>query len=249
MLVHAGSNLVNDYFDYVNGADKPAALGRGGAIQRGVMRPRTILYFGLALFAVATLIGLWIVALAGWPILLFALPSLAAAYFYTGGPKPLGYVALGEVTVFIFMGPVMVIGSYYVQGEHFSWAAALLSAPIGLLVTAVLQANNIRDIADDTEAGKRTLATYIGRRWANREYLVLVFGAYAALAALALGGTLPAGALIAFLTLPRAIEVTGIIWRRDEARALNAALRQTAGLHLQFGLLVSAALLASALFG
>jgi 1,4-dihydroxy-2-naphthoate octaprenyltransferase len=248
VLVHAGSNLVNDYFDHVNGADKPAALGRGGAIQRGVIHPRAIFYFGLALFAIATALGLWIVALVGWPILLFALPSLAAAYFYTGGPKPLGYVALGEATVFIFMGPVMVLGSFYVQAERLSWPAALLSVPVGLLVTAVLQANNIRDIADDTDAGKRTLATYIGRNWANREYLALVFGAYAVLAALALGGALPAGALIAFLTLPRAIEITRIILRRDEARALNAALRQTAGLHLQFGLLVSAALLASALF-
>ena len=107
VVVHAGSNLVNDYFDWKNGADKPAALGRGGFIQRGVIRPEGILWFGMILFGVATAIGLVIVYLAGWPVLLFALPSLAAAYFYTGGPKPLGYVALGEATVFLFMGPVL----------------------------------------------------------------------------------------------------------------------------------------------
>jgi 1,4-dihydroxy-2-naphthoate octaprenyltransferase len=248
ILVQAGSNLVNDYFDFVNGADKPAALGRGGFIQRGIIAPRHIFLFGIMLFVVAAIIGFVIVALVGWPILLFALPSLAAAYFYTGGPKPLGYIALGEATVFVFMGPVLLVGSYYAQANMISWPAVLLSIPVGLLVTAILQANNIRDIQDDTEAGKRTLATYVGRRWANREYVVLVFGAYVAIALIALGGILPAGALIVFLTLPRAIEVATIILRRNEARALNAALRQTAGLHLQVGLLLSAVLLVSLVF-
>ncbi|MDP8907822.1 MAG: 1,4-dihydroxy-2-naphthoate octaprenyltransferase [Chloroflexota bacterium] len=247
VLVHAGSNLVNDYFDHVRGADKPAQLGRGGMIQRGLIAPRSILVFGLILFAVATVLGLVIVYLVGWEILLFALPSLAAAYFYTGGPKPLGYVALGEATVFLFMGPMIVVGSYYVQTREITWPAVLLSIPVGMLVTAILQANNIRDIRDDTEAGKRTLATYIGREWANREYVVLLFGAYLVIAAIALGGALPAGALIVFLTLPRAIAVAQLVLRRDEARALNAALRQTAGIHLQVGLLLSAVLLVSAL--
>jgi 1,4-dihydroxy-2-naphthoate octaprenyltransferase len=243
ILVHAGSNLVNDYFDYVNGADKPAALGRGGAIQRGVIPPRGILAFGLVLFGIATVIGLWIVALVGWPILLFALPSLAAAYFYTGGPKPLGYIALGEITVFVFMGPILLTGSYYVQAGAVSWTALLASVPVGLLVTAILQANNIRDIRDDTEAGKRTLATYVGRRWANREYVMLVVTAYVVLGLIVLQGVMPALVLIAFITLPRAIEVLRIVLHRDEARMLNAALRMTAGLHLRFGLLVSAAIL------
>ena len=133
--------------------------------------------------------------------------------------------------------------------EQLSWTALLLSLPVGLLVTAVLQANNIRDIGDDTEAGKRTLATYIGRRWANREYVALVFGAYIVLGLIALGGIVPAGILIVFLTLPRAIELVRIILRRDEARALNTALRKTAGLHLQFGLLIAGVLLVTVVFG
>jgi 1,4-dihydroxy-2-naphthoate octaprenyltransferase len=247
VLVQAGSNLVNDYFDFVRGADKPASLGRGGFIQRGIISPRAIFHFGLVLFGIAGAIGFVIVYLVGWPVLLFALPSLAAAYLYTGGPKPLGYVALGEATVFLFMGPVILVGSYFVQTGTVGWPAVLLSIPVGLLVTAILQANNIRDIADDTEAGKRTLATYIGRRWANREYLVLLFGAYVSVTLIAVWGFVPAGALIVLLTLPRALEVARIIMRRDEARALNAALRQTAGLHLQFGLLLSGVLLVSAL--
>jgi 1,4-dihydroxy-2-naphthoate octaprenyltransferase len=248
VAVHAGSNLVNDYFDHVKGADAPHQLGRGGMIQRGVISPRGILVFGLVMLGVATAIGLLIVYIVGWPILLLALPSLAAAYFYTGGPKPLGYVALGEVTVFIFMGPIIVVGSYYVQAQAVSWSAVLISLPIGLLVTAILQANNIRDIADDTRAGKRTLATFIGHRWAVREYVILVFGSYIVLGAIALGGLVPLGVLVAFITFPKAVELARLVRQRDEARALNTALRKTAGLHLQFGMLIAGVLLASTLF-
>ncbi|MFW6074541.1 MAG: 1,4-dihydroxy-2-naphthoate octaprenyltransferase [Chloroflexota bacterium] len=246
VLVHAGSNLVNDYYDHIKGADAPHQLGRGGMIQRGLISPRGILIFGLILFGVATAIGLLIVYLVGWPVLLFALPSLAAAYFYTGGPKPLGYVALGEVTVFIFMGPVLVLGSYYVQTGTVTWPAFLISIPIGLLVTAILQANNIRDIADDAAAGKRTLATFIGRDWAVREYIALVVSAYVIIGATSLVGLLPLGVLVVFLTLPKAVEVVRTVRLRQEGRALNTALRKTAGLHLQFGGLLAAVLLVAA---
>ena len=248
VLVHAGSNLVNDYYDHVKGADAPHQLGRGGMIQRGLISPRAILLFGLALFGVATAIGLLIVYLVGWPVLLFALPSLAAAYFYTGGPKPLGYVALGEATVFIFMGPVIVAGSYFVQTNAVSWTAVLISLPIGLLVTAILQANNIRDIDDDTAANKRTLATFIGHQWAVREYVILLLGSYAVLGIIILGGAVPLGALLVFLTLPKAIELVRVVRTRTSAAALNLALRKTAGLHLQFGGLLAGVLLVAAVF-
>lgn len=247
MLVHAGSNLVNDYYDFRNGADTPISRGNGGFIQRGLISPSAILWFGLVLFAVATVIGFVIVARVGWPVLLFAIPSLLAAYLYTGGPKPLGYVALGEVTVFLFMGPVLVVGAYYVQAQAISWEAVALSIPVGLLVTAILQANNIRDIRDDTDAGKRTLATFIGYRWARREYVALLVGAYIAVALVALGGLLPAGLLIVFLTIPRAIELVRIVMHRQDIGTLNTALRKTAGLHLQFGALMSVVLLVAAI--
>ena len=113
--------------------------------------------------------------------------------------------------MFLGFGPVMVLGSYFVQTGRVGWVPLLLSLPIGFLVTAVLQANNIRDIADDFDAGKRTLATYIGRSWANREFVLLVFGAYVVLGVVTIGGALPAGVLLVFLTLPRAIAVTRIV--------------------------------------
>lgn len=246
LLVHAGTNLINDYFDDKYGADTAESIGNAGFIQRGVISPRAILIFGLILFTIATAMGLVIVARVGWPVLLFAVPSLLAGYFYTGGPKPLGYVALGEATVFLFMGPVIVVGAYYVQTQRVSWEAIILSIPVGLLVAAIIQANNIRDISDDAQAGKRTLATRIGHRWARREYVAFVVGAYVVVAMVAVGGLLPAGLLVVFLTLPRAIELIRIVSRRDDSGMLNTALRLTAGLHLQFGGLMSLVLLIAA---
>lgn len=247
LLVHAGTNLVNDYFDDKHGADTAETIGNAGFIQTGTISPRAILIFGFVLFGVATVLGLLIVARVGWPVLLFAIPSLLAAYFYTGGPRPLGYVALGEATVFLFMGPMIVVGAYYVQTGSVSWEAVMLSIPIGLLVAAIIQANNIRDIPNDAAVGKRTLATYIGQRWARREYVALVVGAYVITALVAVGGLLPAGLLVVFLTLPRAIELVRIVSRRDDAGMLNNALRLTAGLHLQFGALMSLVLLVAAI--
>ncbi|MEI2617488.1 MAG: 1,4-dihydroxy-2-naphthoate octaprenyltransferase [Thermomicrobiales bacterium] len=247
LLVHAGTNLINDYFDHKHGADTAESVGNAGFIQSGIISPRAILAFGLVLFTVATALGLVIVAQVGWPVLLFAIPSVLAGYFYTGGPRPLGYVALGEATVFLFMGPVIVVGAYYVQTQHVSWEAIVLSIPVGLLVTAIIQANNIRDISDDTEVGKRTLATFIGQRWARREYAALVIGAYVVITLVAVGGLLPAGLLIVFLTIPRAIELVRIVSRRDDAGMLNTALRLTAGLHLQFGALLSLVLFIAAI--
>ena len=114
-------------------------------------------------------------------------------------------------------------------------------------MTAIIQANNIRDISDDTEVGKRTLATFIGQRWARREYAALVIGAYVVITLVAVGGLLPAGLLIVFLTIPRAIELVRIVSRRDDAGMLNTALRLTAGLHLQFGALLSLVLFIAAI--
>jgi 1,4-dihydroxy-2-naphthoate octaprenyltransferase len=115
-------------------------------------------------------------------------------------------------------------------------------------VTAILQANNLRDIEDDFRANKRTLATFVGHRWAVREYVLLVFGSYAVLGAIALGGWVPLGVLVAFITFPKAVELVRLVMQRDEARALNTALRKTAGLHLQFGMLIAGVLLVSSLF-
>jgi 1,4-dihydroxy-2-naphthoate polyprenyltransferase len=164
---HAGANLANDYFDHVKGIDTPESLGPSKVIQQSLLTPAEVRRGMIVAFAIATVLGLVIVAQTGWQILALALASLGAAYFYTGGPKPLGYIALGEITVLVFMGPVMIGGAYYVLAERLTWEVILASLPIGSLVAAILHANNVRDVDLDRRAGKVTLATLLVRRGAN----------------------------------------------------------------------------------
>lgn len=243
VATHAGANLANDYFDHRKGIDTDDSLGPSKVIQLGYLAPAEVLRGMIVAFVAATGFGLYVVYRAGWPILIIALLSLAAAILYTGGPKPLGYVALGELTVFVFMGPVMVGGSYFVHTGELTSNSLLLSIPVGLLVGAILHANNIRDIELDAAAGKRTLANVLGRRAANREYTALVLGAYFAVVVLVLADVSLWPLLVVYASLPGAVRLVRIVNSGAGTLELNAVLRKTAGLHLRWGLLLSVALL------
>ncbi len=243
----AGGNLANDYYDHVRGIDTAESFGPRKVIPRGLLSPRAVRIGMVVAFGLATLLGLLIVAATGWPILALALLSLGAAYFYTGGPKPLGYVALGEVTVFLFMGPVMVGGAFYVLAERVTLDALLLSLPIGLLAAAILHANNVRDILSDRAAGKRTLANLLGRRAANAEYAFLLVAAYAAIGLLILFNHPFWPVAFVLASVPHAISLLRLVPTAADAPTLNVVLRRTAGLHLRFGLLLTGGLLARAL--
>ncbi len=174
----AGTNLVNDYYDHVKGADNESSLGIGGVIQRGDLSAQFVLAYGLLCFIFGAAIGLYFVSVAGEFILIIGILSVLAGFFYTASPFALAYIGLGEVTVGVFMGPVIVIGAYYVQAEEISSAALLSSMPIAFLVAAILHANNLRDLENDRAVGKRTVATMLGREKANWEYYALVGGTY-----------------------------------------------------------------------
>lgn len=244
---HAGANLANDYFDHVKGVDSAESLGPSKVIQQQLLTPAEVQRGMFVAFAVATILGLIIVIQTSWVILALALASLGAAYFYTGGPKPLGYVALGEATVFVFMGPVMVGGAYFVHTDEFSWGAILASLPIGCLVAEILHANNIRDIGLDRAAGKVTLATFLGRRAATVEYIVLIAAAYLATVALVLWDPRLWPCLIVGITLPVALQLSRTVEAHDDPPTLNRTLRKTAGLHLRFGTLLTGGLLIAAI--
>lgn len=242
----AGGNLANDYYDHVRGIDTAESLGPRGVIRQGLLSARAVRAGMVAAFGFATLLGLLIVAATGWPILVLALLSLGAAYAYTGGPKPLGYMALGEATVFLFMGPVMVGGAYYVLTGKLTIDALLLSLPIGMLAAAILHANNVRDIPFDRAAGKRTLANLLGRRAANVEYAFLLVASYLAIGGLILFNFHFWPVLIVFASVPHAVALSRLMRSATDAPTLNAVLRRSAGLHLRFGLLVTGGLLARA---
>src|SRR6202051_1937348 len=146
MAIQAGTNLINDYYDYRSGADSEQSLGPSMVIQRGLLTPEQVWHGGIVAFGIGALIRLILVAMCGWPILALGIPSIAAGYFYTASPVSLAYVALGELTVFVFMGPAIVVGSYFVMAMRFSSSAIWASIPLGFLVAGILHANNIRDI-------------------------------------------------------------------------------------------------------
>lgn len=250
LFIHIGTNLTNDYYDYVNQVDileteGPNLAGPSLVIQRGLLSPKEVYWGGVGAFVLGSAMGLLLVYFCGWPILAIGLASVLAGYFYTANPVSLAYIALGEVTVFVFMGPVIVMGAYYVQRQSLALAPLLLSLPVGCLVAAILQANNIRDLELDKERGKYTLATAIGRKAATHELAGLVYGAFVIVVALVLLGFAPWPVLLTFLSLRHAIPVVRTALSTTEVQALNTAVLSSAKLHLEFGLLLVVGLLGS----
>ncbi|MGH7863972.1 MAG: 1,4-dihydroxy-2-naphthoate octaprenyltransferase [Candidatus Binataceae bacterium] len=249
IAIQAGTNLINDYYDYRSGADSSESLGPSMVIQRGLLRAGQVWWGGVVAFAIGSALGLVLVYMCGWPILALGLLSVAAGYFYTASPVALAYIALGELTVFIFMGPVIVVGTYYAIALGFSRTALWASMPIGFLVAGILHANNIRDIESDRTHRKRTLATMLGRRGANLELLALDAAAYASMIFAVATAALPWIALATLATIPRAIDQIRIVMRESEPRKLNLALLRSVQLHMEFGLLMFIAFVVAALAG
>ena len=167
LFIQVGTNLSNDYSDARRGADTEDRLGPVRVTAGGLVPPRQVLIATYVAFAVAVLAGTYLIATAGWELLLVGAASILAGVLYTGGPRPYGYEGLGEVFVFLFFGVVAVTGSYYAQTEELDWEALVLAVPVGLLASAILVVNNVRDLETDRRAGKRTLAVRLGRERAR----------------------------------------------------------------------------------
>lgn len=246
VAIQAATNMLNEHFDHVQGLDHTRPRRADMVVQTGVLPPAALLRGGVVAMLVGALCGLALVAQTGPDLLAVGVLSVFAGYAYTARPFALGYRALGEVTVFAFMGPVIVMGAHFVQMERWTWSAFLLSLPIGLLVTAILHVNNVRDMEYDRAHGKRTLANLLGRRVAGVEYTLLVLGAYALLSCLVAAGVLPPLALLALLTLPRAVRLVRALGMSRGVLPLDGVMVGTARLHRDFGLLLALGLLLDA---
>jgi 1,4-dihydroxy-2-naphthoate polyprenyltransferase len=242
LAIQIGTNLTNDLFDFQKGADTGERLGPVRVVQAGLLSQKQVARASVVSFAFAALLGLYLVKVGGWPILLVGLASIASGIAYTGGPWPLGYHGLGDVFVFVFFGVVAVVGTFYLHAGSVSGAALIASLPVAMLVTAILVVNNLRDVDTDRKAGKRTLAVRLGPNAARIEYAILVFGAYVAAAAMWISAACSIWTLLPWLTLPLGASLVRAAWRNQGA-ALNRVLRQTAGLHLAFGVLLAASFL------
>ena len=238
LLINIGVNFANDASDAHRGADTETRIGPTRAVASGLITARAM-WAGVAVcFGMASLAGLYLTWVAGWPILAIGAVSLVAALGYTGGPIPYGYRGLGEVFVFLFFGLAATVGSRFAHDSTAPLDAWLLAIPIGMLVTAVLVANNVRDVDTDRTAGKRTLAVLLGRAATRRLYAVLVLGAFPLIAAWAFLHWAPAATAIACAALPLAISPVRTIYRETAGPALIGALKDTARLHAVVGALI-----------
>ena len=241
VFMHAATNLINDYYDVKSGVDfKGVSTGiyRPHPLLEGKLSSRQVLIEACVLYAFATIIGLYLVADRGWPLLGIGLIGVFASITYTAPPLKYKYIALGELSVFLMWGPLMVMGSYFIQHQALSLNALLISIPFGILVALVLLANNIRDISHDRSKGIRTLPIIIGERNGLRLYSILVIIAYAGMISMSIAGPLYLWSLIVMLSLPLALKLIRQMMQKipDDADA------QTAKLDTAFGLLLVASL-------
>ena len=240
LLLQIAANFANDVFDFENGADREDRLGPPRAVQTGLISPRQMRRALAVTLAAALAIGVYLTAVAGWPIIALGLLSMAGAVAYTGGPYPLGYHGLGDVMVLGFFGFAAVGGTAFVQVGALPPLALLAAVPVGALATAILVVNNLRDRTTDAATGKRTLAVRLGARGARAEYALLLGAAYAVPIALAADRARPL-LLLPLATVPWAAVLVRRLGRADGA-ALNPLLPRTARLLLVTSLLWAAAI-------
>ena len=248
VLIQIGANLVNDYYDYLRGIDTSNALGPGGLIQQGLSKPTRVLFLGLSALGLGALIGI-IVASAGGPLVyLLGAIGLLCAYFYSATSRSLSALTLGELVGFLLFGPLITLGAYLVMAQtgHVDRTVLSYSIPLGLLATAAIHTNNMRDVEGDAHAKRRTLASILGLRWSRWLYIGLLLAAYILILALAVPHGAPHFLLLTLWTLPiLVVALTGVI-RTDTPAGLHLVMRQTLKLETYFTLFLIIGLLVTA---
>lgn len=246
LSLQVGVNYANDYSDGIRGTDK-ARVGPVRLVGQGLAPAHRVRAAAVMCFGVAALAGFLLVALSGhWWLLFVGAASIAAAWLYTGGPRPYGYAGLGEVFVFIFFGVVPVLGTLYVQTGMVDVNAVLASIGVGSLACAILVTNNLRDIPTDREAGKRTLAVRLGDQRTRGLFMVLIIVAFAVVVAMATGGV---WVLLGLLAALWAIRPVRIVAGGSSGPGLIPALVSTGHLVVAYAVALSVGLLVPVIFG
>ncbi|HEY7962360.1 MAG TPA: 1,4-dihydroxy-2-naphthoate polyprenyltransferase [Solirubrobacteraceae bacterium] len=245
IFIQVGTNLSNDYSDARRGADTEDRLGPVRVTAGGLVPPRQVLLATYVTFGLAVLCGVYLVYVAGWELLAVGAASILAGVLYTGGPRPYGYEGLGELFVFLFFGVVAVAGSYFVQVQSLPWQPFVVAVPVGLLASAILVVNNVRDLDTDRRAGKRTLAVRLGRARTRSLYVAMLAGAFALAPLPWLLGSMSAWLLLCWAAIPLALSLARVVRTSVDGPTLNGALAKTGALQLLFCLLLSAGILLS----
>lgn len=250
--MNIGTNLSNDYFDHLSGADernrRPTPFSGGSrVIQQGLIPPEAIFIAAMTSYALAILLGFYLVLRSDWRLLLFGISGILVSYFYTAPPLKLGYRGWGEPLVGFLLGPLAVTGTYYVYSLVLSGPAFFLSLPLGFLVTGILYINQFPDAESDAAAGKRHWIARLGRKRAVKGYFGILGAAYLSIILPVLFGILPAWTLLSLASLPLAVRAGWILSRSyNRTQELIPAMGLTLGTHLAVGLLLVVGLLLDA---
>jgi len=257
VLIQIGTNFANDYYDAVNGADTEDREGFTRVTAGGLIEPGRGKLAMIGTYAVAVVVGLYLVYLGGVLILVVGLSSILAGVLYTGGPYPYGYYGLGDLFVFVYFGLVAVAGTYYVQAvTTVSSGAFPLTVPAntvpaasvlggtaaGALATCVLVINNIRDLETDRATGKRTLAVMLGYRFSRVEFVGLLVAAYAVPPVLWLVSGYHPAVVLPLVSVPLAAKIAGVVVETTDGERLNPALERTGQLLALYAVLFAVGL-------
>lgn len=235
LAIQVGTNYANDVFDFEQGADREDRIGPTRAVAAGWLSAGEMRAGMIAAFGFATLVGAYLVAVAGWPIVLIGVASILSGIFYTATRRSIGYLGLGDLFVLVFFGFVAVGGTVLVQVGHWPPLALWAAVPVGAWATNIIVVNNLRDRASDALAHKRTLAVRFGRSFSLGEYAVLGIASYAVPVGLYGFGGLGPGVLLPLLTLPFAVRLFAALARTDGPE-LNPFLGRTAQMMMLHGL-------------
>ena len=243
MAIQIGVNFANDLADAAKGADTAARIGPRRAVSSGLVTPEAMRAAIVVAFGAASAGGVYLIDKGGWPVAVIGIVSIIAALGYTNGPVPYGYYGYGEAFVFVFFGLVATAGSRYVFDRTVPGAVWGPAVAMGLLATAILVANNIRDLDTDAVAGKRTLAVRLGRSATAWFYIICLFGAFASIPLAVLVGSSAPRTLVVLVAAPLAVPMTRTIRAATDGPALIGVLKQTARLQLVVALLIVAGIL------
>lgn len=231
LLIQIGTNFANDYYDHVNGADTPNRLGPTRVTHSGLVSPGQMKGLMIVTFGAAAAFGIYLIYRGGLPIAIIGALSILFGVTYTGGPKPLGYIGLGDILVLIFFGPVATAGMTYVNTLSWHPTAAVLGTGLGLFSTAILVVNNLRDIDEDRTTGKRTLVARFGPSFGRWEYAVCIIGGCALSSLWSVSQGRVWAAVASGVVAVAGLRLIKQVWRRN-GRELNPLLGQTGRLLL-----------------
>src|SRR5699024_2780925 len=245
IFIQAATNMLNEYYDYVRGLDTEESVGIGGTIVRDGIAPKTICRLAVTFIGIATILGLYISIASSWWVAVIGLIGMLFGYLYTGGPLPIAYTPFGELFSGFLMGTVIIGISYFIQTLTLSTDVIWISFPIAIFIGAILLANNIRDLDNDEQSGRKTIAILLGRKNAIRFLGLMFVIAYGLTAVYIMTNLLPLWSVLTFLSGLKAIEAVNKFKGKTKPLEMMPAMVMTGKTNTIYGLLLGISLLIS----